>query len=506
MKNNFTVALFIVFLNTFSIAQISGSLQSSYQLGNLPDEKPADRTNLYNQLNLQYYQKNITIGLRIENYIADGEYEYNNLSQKYLQYQNNGFQFEIGNIYEILGRGILLRGYEIPGTIYEHLGTRQRYGFYKDIEGLSINYSGESIQTKMIYGRVLNNLLPPLLDETDKRLRRPVLVQGGELNYTAISQVQPGLILMRTDQNGMVNKYGGLNFQGYTENGFQYYAEYTQNINPEYSSVQLGKNGPYGLYGSISYSNELISSILEVKDYNNYDLGINDPPPLVREHSFTLLNRSIHSVEATGEKGFQFETVVDIGNFDNITFNHAQASINYADRKYQFYEYYMDLNYYLDENWLTKVFIDFAKDEFEKEDNRITTGISSQDIISGYWSYNSELQYQQFDRILIPEQKVSSILYQGTISHAPDFSISLLLEWVDDPTEQNYDNETELAVIFKDYLKADFYGLDISYIYSQTNTFSLFYGERRGGNACNGGICYQVQPFNGLEFRINSSF
>jgi len=47
-------------------------------------------------------------------------------------------------------------------------------------------------------------------------------------------------------------------------------------------------------------------------------------------------------------------------------------------------------------------------------------------------------------------------------------------------------------------------GGNISYQYNQKHNIILFYGKRRGGSACTGGVCFEVPPFEGLEIKINS--
>ncbi len=488
-----TLLLTMILSSCFVNAQFSGSLQSSYQLGNMPYINQGDRSNLYNQINLHYNQQNLSIGLKMENFQVNEGEDYSQLSQLFLEYQKENLTITVGNFYEILGRGVLLRGYEIPGAIYEdERGFRQRYGFYKDIEGLSIVYSNDFTQTKVLYGKVLDNFSPPAMDEINKNIRRPFLIQGGELNFISLSEFQPGIIYLRNDYDNQINYYSGLNFQGFMENGLQYYAEYTQSFNKEYRSLQYDKNGPYGLYGSVSYSHNFFSSTFEIKDYNNYSLFFNDPPPLVKEHSFSLLNRSTHSIIPEGEKGYQFETIFNVGGLNTATVNHARAYINFGGETKTFYEYYADLNYFLDSDWLTKIFIDFAKDETERETNRITFGLSSENNLFNSWSYGAELQYQQFEKTFVtnvPNEKVTDILFIGTINHSPDFSTSFTLEEIN--------NEIRTS---------GYYGIDISYIYYQTNTLALFYGKRPGGNACSGGVCYNIQPFKGFELRLTSNF
>lgn len=486
----------------FTWAQISGSFQTSYQLGNLPESAPQNRSNLYNQVNLQYTRQNIFIGLRAENYMVDEPFDYTKVSRKYVRYSNNNLQVTAGNFFEILGRGVLLRSYEVPGSIYEDGSTRQRYAFYKDIEGFSLQYSTDILQSKLFYGRALDNVLPPAFGSKN---RRAILVQGGEIDYTEYSVFQPGILFLRSEQDGLFNEYAGFNAQGFFNCGLQYYAEYSQNLSSEYDILDFSKETPYGFYSSLSYSIDFVSTSLEYKDYNRYGLVFNDPPPLVREHSYSLLNRSTHSIEPENEKGYQLEFLFNIGDLNTATLNHAASENDFGSGKVKFYEYYADINYYpFNNDWLTKGFIDFAHDELRNERNRKTFGMASEDRISGLWSYSAEVQYQEFERSYIfnPQQDhaVTNILWAASFNHAPDFSIGLNLEQSNDPLDTN-------TLISGDKLKRKYwYGFDLTYQYDSNNTLALFYGERRGGYACSGGICYQVQPFKGLEFRLNTRF
>ena len=103
---------------SISCAQFSGSNQVSYQIGNQPSESPSNKTNLYNQLNFRYHSGSLSFGLRAEVYNTDSPFEYNRLSQKYVRLSGDGLRIQFGNFYESLGK-LVLRSYEIPGTIFE---------------------------------------------------------------------------------------------------------------------------------------------------------------------------------------------------------------------------------------------------------------------------------------------------------------------------------------------------------------------------------------------------
>lgn len=62
-------------------------------------------------------------------------------------------------------------------------------------------------------------------------------------------------------------------------------------------------------YGNLNYSMNKIGFSLEWKNYQNFLIasGINEPPALVREHSYLVLNRSTNVLLPDNESGVQFE-------------------------------------------------------------------------------------------------------------------------------------------------------------------------------------------------------
>lgn len=488
---------------SISFAQFSGSNQVSYQIGNQPSESPSNKTNLYNQLNFRYHSGSLSFGLRAEVYNTDSPFEYNRLSQKYVRLSGDGLRIQFGNFYESLGK-LVLRSYEIPGTIFEDNGTRQRYGFYKDIEGLSVRYENDLIGTKMVFGRPLDFSLPP---DVGRKMRRKSIVQGGEVNLLIWDGFTPGYIYLRSDKSSEVNEYSGLNIDGFLSDAFQYYLEYIQNSSPQYNVFALGRKSPHAFYGSLNYSFNWLNIIAEYKDYNEFTLVFNDPPQLVREHSYTLLNRATHAIEPFNETGYQLEFLINLDNFNTVTLNHSQATNKFGRSKFEFFEYYADINYYLKEDMIAKIFIDYSQDEIFSEKNRYAAGAGIESAISGMWSGNAEVQYQQFDKDFPevagnPSQdyQAKNFLFALSASYGPKFSVGGVVELSNDR------ESTNRLINKKEDIFISWPALNLSYQYDQNNSVSLFYGKRREGNACTGGICYQVLSFNGIELKINTRF
>jgi len=488
----------IVSINNFLFAQFNGSVQSSYQLGNQTDKAPSNKSDLYNQINIRYLQDDFSLGLRFESNLVDTPGEYNKVSQKYLHYNHNNFQLKVGNFYEILGRGLLVRSYEIPGAIFQDDAALQRYGFYKDIEGISLRYNDDLVSTKIFYGRPLDNFLPPA---SKKRMRRPNLLQGLEITLNYFEEFSPGILYLRSDMESRVNEYNGFNVQGNLYDQHQYYVEFVKDSRNRFT---LDDASSHAFYGSFNTGYEFINASFEYKDYNNFTLGFNDPPPLVRENSYTLLNRATLSINPDNERGYQAEILFNIGDFNTITLNHSKTIDNTEVKSKEFIEYYADLNYYLDDNTIFKGFADYSQDGSKDTFDRYTLGGSIEFPFSDFWSSTFEVQYQQFGREypFLPEinHDGQNVLLDLSVSHAPDLAFGPSVELSNDPLETDRLLKGDQDVFIS------WPAVNASYQYDHNNTISLFYGKRRGGNACTGGICYLVLPFEGLELRLNSRF
>ena len=89
-------------------------------------------------------------------------------------------------------------------------------------------------------------------------------------------------------------------------------------------------------YGKFSF-------ITEYKDYIGYNLGINDPPSLVKEHTHPLLNRDTHVLIPKNEKGIQFEGDYFFGESSTLTINMSSAKNDIVLNETIFYERFTEI-------------------------------------------------------------------------------------------------------------------------------------------------------------------
>lgn len=480
-----------------------GSNIMEYQLGNLPNLNPDYQSALYDQLNLALRFKEFGLDARVEQYYPSfGEdSDYTKLSQLTFQYKSDLLDVEIGNLYGSFGRGLLLRTYEIPGSIWETRGYRVRYGFYRDLLGASLKFNINNWEIKAIRGEVLDVTLPPTIGEDQER--RPDLVEGFQTSYRFSNQ-SVGVVLIRhiTEDQADPNtsdpgKYLSLFYDGVVFDKLTVYGEVAKQLGNEVSIGNFTDEAAYGGYVGLSFYFLNFGGSVEYKDYHNFSLGtgMNDPPTLVKEHSYRTLNRSTHVPVLTDENGYQVEVYWSLENGSIVTFNTARSKNEIsADRVPVFQEYFLEYQFYPGDKSSAKLFVDYAKDPFVNEVNRYATG-GYVDLQHNKLSSTVELEWQYIQRETSVSNQFSNYYLAYTLSKASKYSVSAVTELTFDPVQ-----------IFDSKPYNLYPALITTYQPGNKTKLTLFCGKRRGGPACNSGVCYDVLDFKGLELRLNTRF
>ncbi|HKJ44112.1 MAG TPA: DUF6029 family protein, partial [Sunxiuqinia sp.] len=250
-------------------AQLSGNNLMESQLGNIPDQNPKDLKTIYDQFNLQYSWKGLRVFSRLEQFYStmpNGN-EYTTITQYSLNYHRRGLEAKLGNFYETLGRGLLLRGYEIKGSVFEDRIYRVRQGFYKDVRGAFLRYGNSWFEAKALRGKSLAGQLPP--DHPDNRLD---LVTAGELTFFIKSQ-QLGAIFLHNENSSNHSRYLDFHWGGSLSNQIDYYGELAHQLNDHYNYLSFDDGTSYGTYFSLNYSSTKLGVSFEWKDYHNFLIG-----------------------------------------------------------------------------------------------------------------------------------------------------------------------------------------------------------------------------------------
>ncbi len=479
------------------VAQLSGYNISEFQLGNLPYTEPSDLSTLYDQLKLSYQKNDFRAGIRFETFLGtdSNRLQYQDLSRYYFKYQMENLEIGVGNFFESFGRGLLLRSFDISGAVLEDRLYRMRYGFYRDVRGFYAKYKGESFQLKLLRGKPLFNLLPPTIEG-----RRSDIVEGAESNYRIKNQMI-GATFMRSFSGEKNTSYASTYLQGSLPLNMSYYTEFAHNVSDNEYLLNFNSKSSYGFYTSINFSHKSLGVSAEYKDYQNLFLGsgYSDPPTLVKEHSYRVLNRSTHVTDLSDESGYQVEIFYMFDNGAILTLNHARAK-NELFRDFIFTEYFAEIHSSIGNNWNIKVFADYSEDPFNLEPARYAGGIYTTRYLSSGWNVSLETEYQTIQKEIANKASVSNFYLGLLFARSTKLSAALILEYTtdpiiaDNPDTENIENSTSYPAI------------SFAYRFNANNRIQVFAGKRRGGPACASGICYEVLDFEGIEIRLTTKF
>ncbi|MCV9386515.1 DUF6029 family protein [Reichenbachiella ulvae] len=500
-----SILISLLLVAWFTQIQGQGSLRGSnlmeYQLGNIPELDPRYQSSLYDQLNLSYRFKSFGLNTRVEQYYPSfGEdLDYIRISQFKFQYKSDFIDISIGHLYESFGKGLLLRTYEIPSSIWETRGYRVRYGFYKDLLGAAVQLKFKNTELKLLRGEILDVTLPPTIEgEID---RRPDLIEGMELSQR-FGRQKMGAIYMRhhrTDPSSLdadPDGYLSIYYDGNVLDNYSIYGEVSKRVTGEVDISDFGEAAAFGAYLGLNFYFGNLGGSVEYKNYQNFALGngINDPPTLVKEHSYRLLNRSTHVPTLTDESGYQLELYYSFENGNMLTFNTARAKNEISETDIPiFYEYFLEYQFQINESIDSRLFVDYSQAPFDNENHRYAVG--------SYWTFphekmssSLEVEYQNIQRG--DNDAFANYYFSYTLARPSLFSISAVMELSADP-----------FVLVQADDEFNFYpALVTTYKPNNKNTLTLFAGKRRGGPACNSGVCYDVLSFQGVELRITTRF
>jgi hypothetical protein len=485
LRGILTVVLSILCSSVF--AQFNGHNLLEYQYGKLPSDTVNNFSTLYDRFTADYTLKRFKAGVTLAQYYTPyNQRNYIRPTQVRLQYLSGPLEVKLGNYYETIGRGILLRSYQIQGAILEDMSYRSRHYFHRDMVGMDVKFRHKNFSAKLMSGWPLNNVFPPTRPVKD---RRPERVDAFYTDFALKKQILGGALLHLDDPSGHT-LYGMFTVSGNILPFLSYYTEMAKNIS-DYAIQDFSMKSPYAFYLNTNLIFKRFGLTGEYKIYNNFVLGsgINEPPALVKEHIYKLLNRSTHVLQPINETGFQIEAYYNMTDNGLLTFNITRA-VNDVEIRYVFQEYFLEYSTTIFSEDDLKVFADFAEDPLKLEKSRITTGTNIEWLLTKKSSLNTDYEFQIFNR---QERSVMNQYVLVGYNFKSRFGIDIITEFTNDPFVDENNNKF-------------WFGGNIRYKISNNHTLLLFAGQRRGGTACNAGVCYEVLDFKGIEARLTSRF
>ena len=478
-------------------AQFRGQNLVEYQYGKMPDEAESEFSSLFNRVLADYSIGHFRLGLTVEQYYTPfSARNFTSLSQFRLYYSSGPFEVRLGNFYETLGRGLLLRSYEIPGALLEEKSYRAKHYFHRDISGGSVRYRKNNFSAVMLYGKPLNNAFPPGMSIP---CRRPDNIAAVQSDYNFGGQIA-GASLLTLENSAGRTWYSMVNISGNLGRNLSYYAESARRLDGQRITDFSGE-ASWALYGALNFSFSSTGLSLEYKNYKDFQLGagFNEPPALVREHSYRVLNRSTHVSQALDETGYQAEAFWMLPDASVITLNHTIA-VNDLGRRFVFREYFIEYSGGTGSGHELRIFAGLAEDPIKQESNRVSTGSYTDWRIGSDLVLSTNFEYQRFDR---DDYIVRNMLISPGINIRPRLGVAMITELSNDPFL--IDKPENSSAMTKGQFRW-WTGGTISYRIRNNHNLQVFAGQRRGGPACHSGICYDILDFTGLELRLTSRF
>ena len=472
--------------------------------------------------------KRINIGFRFlyDNPPEIGD-KFKGISRRFVEYRDKGLYLRIGNSSEVYGRGLVLNLFENRGLAYDTW-----------LDGVKASYKYSNLKASLIAGTINYRDSVNILRYEKYKLR------GGNIEYKikgigklGASYISSEAIIPQSDFSKIAKAelpelYFDIN---YKKIDFHFgWANKWVNT-PIDKSTSEGN----GIYSSISYAGEKLGITI---DYKNYKFDLQNPflkndvtrttkflpfqnPPIVmKEHSYTLLTRALHVVDFNDEIGFQIDAIYNVNEKLNFSFNMSLASThnsyNYNNNEFTFqveesnnflpstkinfspyYEIFIESEYFFAENTVIR----FGIAQREKTFYNDFTGASGSHTIkslviptqfqhpfTNYLSSTIQYEFENVnDNYNVGQEIYNNHLLTLIASLYNQLTLSMRYEF----TTNNFDPSNR-----KDWLVGE-----VGYRISGSNLVTLSYGRERGGQICSNGICRYILPFKGFRFSLQTN-
>ncbi len=410
-------------------------------------------------------------GLRYEAHQPDDWGEtYQDISYRYFQLSSESFELTAGNYYEMFGRGLILRSYENRDLRHDN-----------NLDGVKGTLNLDGYDLTLLWGTPRGKY---------ERINDPLF--GADAKIAALDWVTLGGTYLRTDITdfGFV-QLSGANL-GLSLPHLDLYGEYARK-----DSVEDKERPGDGVYVSSNFYYSGFGLSLEYKDYERFEftngeVTYNNPPSLVKEHLYTLLNRHSYVLNLYDEKGYQAQVVST--PYENLSFLANYSYTTHHDDELIFSEIYAEAEY--DYKDLATIKAGFSRMEYTKEEGEpyylapvfdFTYYLSEQNSLAFILEH---LYTNKYDGDLTFYDQIISLSF----SHSPIFSFTLT-------HERTTEWETRAWSGKKNWLIAT-----LDWALTEKHNFSLSIGSRRAGKVCSGGVCTDRPALDGGEIKLWSQF
>ncbi|MCK4545897.1 MAG: hypothetical protein KAW17_00520 [Candidatus Eisenbacteria sp.] len=451
----------------------SGGNQLEYSLA-----REGGREILEDWFDMEWSSDDLSAGLRYEMFHPhemSPDSTNHGIPFKYLNYSSRTMTLTVGNFYTLFGRGLALRTYEDRGIRKD-----------SNLEGIKLEMTSGPAGITLLSGKTLN-----------QRGEHRDLLHGLDINVEPLGFLRAGLSYL---SNSAPRQPGTRTHELTTwrvqlaTGSFDLYLE-KGNRSGSWDFCSTDHDQGRGFYGAVSLALDHVGISVEHKDYRGFRFLQSDcateynlPPALIREHTFTLLNRHPHELDSDDEKGTQVEILASAGPLGDFLISSSKT--DNQDGRLQFQETYFQWEKTLESGQVLAA-VDFAK---RPEQNQITLVGEAKTWFREEMSVKAQLQHQHVDGLSIGQYDDDLFLVE--FSPSVDLSFSLIAE---------YTNKSELQTSDPGERTNWLHGI-VTRSIGTHHYASLMYGTRQAGFLCAGGVCRYEPAFDGLEFKLFSTF
>lgn len=483
-------------------------------------------------------------------------------------FYNNKFSFEVGDIYQTWGRGLLLNQLDYQNLDFD-TGSR----------GLGLTFQDDWKKVNIIAGDTANRKSTTVLGGYDPRVPNYFVDQflyGADMSFDLDkSNIGFAFLFVDEDKRNLSHTLTSARIDKSYENG-EFFVSMINKVSekdPGDLEIFYPEKDGTGFY--ISNTNYLKDWAL-TSSYRKFTIDVNDPimrdnivhnygqaldiqrsPSGFYQHTFRLLSRNSREVNLNDEIGLEMQLLGPINDNVNISVNYMKSSSSkrwyngmgidsslwYGDNNsmpsssqesYPFEELFIELSgYNTNGKVFYKVGIDFQDQVFNVLSNsaeiksfEITQSFTLPFLVSvainPLWNVEFQLELQRlktgFDTTTISDiegiddnstfYSLLSEEYQKNIFLA--LSANYKQKWSFNVAHESTNSDESLLNDGQDnsFDSANQWNsFSMAYKFKSDHTLELFYGSIRGGLDCTNGVCRYVQAFDdGIRIDYSRNF
>ncbi|MCE5250495.1 DUF6029 family protein [bacterium] len=491
----------------------------------------------YRNEDKKYLEEKIAVNIHWNRFLLGGRYDYDNppefgfehrkLRKWYLEYRKGQWKLRGGTFAALFSRGLVLNAYE-----------EEMIGHDSEITGVNALYENERTTVNILAGSMDYEMIPDFRDIVTYNLR------GGSIRKKLIDWYAVGGSFIRSDLTQKIGYYkvkdkfyvntAELWSEIETDN-FKLYGGMASNSHENRGLFTEGENSVY-----VSLNMNLPSTNVNI-EFKNYKFGLTtpeywdytlyrhrmlafqNPPTVVREHSWVLLSRRTHSVSFNDEVGMQFDLYHRLYPETTLNLNGSVAGKHYRydmnefgdfsrrkknlswipslDPEYSpFWQVYGEVEHYFPNGssitgglaYTFERIYNYYIPDVREENRSCIIPVRFIFQLPDLYSLQGTVEYQKFKETLHGDQYFTNSYFSFGIGKSPYLTAAVDAEYVTKGYE--YDDKTLWLIG------------TIRYCFRSSQIFEIGYGETRGGLVCTNGRCRYVPEYKGWRFSAEIHF